>query len=95
MQICLRKDFSVGETTDREREREYPTVNMAADRAAVSLSCNERCPSKDCQEGEICFACSDVILEADAERDGERPGKTVLQPLHEPSGGQFFLVSLI
>ena len=89
MQICPKKDFSVGETTDRERE--YSTVNMAADSAAVSLSRNERYPSKDCQEGEICFVCSGVILEADAERDGEQPGKTVLRPLHEPSGGHFSL----
>ena len=55
---------------------EYSTVQvlqemMADDSAAASHSYSERSPSKDCHEGEICFVCLGVILEADAEKDGE------------------------
>ena len=44
---------------------------MADDSAAASHSHSVSSPSKDCHEGEICFVCSGVILEADAERDRE------------------------
>ena len=42
---------------------------MAEESAAASHSHSKCGPSKDCHEGEI--VCSGVILEADAERDGE------------------------
>ena len=44
---------------------------MAEVSAAASHSHSECSPCKDCYEGETCFVCSGVILEADVERDGE------------------------
>ena len=44
---------------------------LAEDNAAASHSHSVSTPSKDCHEGEICFVCSGVILEADIKRDGE------------------------